>query len=494
MNDLRRWIRPLAFVVATLLVLGGVGLFMASSNADDDKYHITAYFTKAIGLFENSDVDILGVPVGKVTEVVPEGTQVRVEMEIDSKYKIEKSTETFAQIVPISVISDRYVQLGPVYQGEGEFLADGDELDTSVTQIPAELDDVFKQLKKLLDAIEPGKKGEPGALGELIVQLNRTLKGRERDLQGTLLHGAELTGTLADADEDLSGLLINLDNLFTKLATRADSMSELNRNFAVVMTALAESRSDLEGTLANLGEMTEEVGDLATDNGDLLGRDLALATKITSTVIKNRASFEETLAWTQVIGEGITKAYHGGRIRAVDVRDNSNAKLECELFEQLPPGPIKDELKKQCREQTGEPRTAPGEGPPAADGGEQLLDCDKGVRKVRRQLKRLEDSGLPEDALASVLDPLRKKLRELKKECKKLGRAAAEEGPSDLLDLPGLPDVEAPGTDSADDLTGSAAATGQGPGVAVPYEPEQSEWERFSDWAGRFLSFLGVNG
>ena len=488
MSDLSRWIRPLALVVVALLVLGGVGLVIASSKADDDKYHVTAYFTKAIGLFENSDVDILGVPVGKVTEVVPEGTQVRVEMEIDSEYKIEKSTETFAQIVPISVISDRYVQLGPVYQGEGEFLADGDELDTSVTQIPAELDDVFKQLKKLLDAIEPGKEGEPGALGDLIVQLNRTLKGRERDLQGTLLHGAELTGTLADAEEDLSGLLINLDDLFTKLATRADSMSELNRNFAAVMTALAESRSDLEGTLTNLGEMTEEVGDLATDNGDLLGRDLTLATKITSTVIKNRASFEETLEWAQVIGEGVTKAYHGGQIKAVDVRDNANAKLECELLNALPPGPIKDELKKQCRDQTGEPpRSVPTEKSTADE--EETLDCDKGVKKVRRQLKRLEDSGVPEAALAEVLDPLRQKLRELRKECKKLGRAADD--PSGLIDeLPGIPDVDAPGTD-VDDLTGTAAATGRGSGVAVPYEP--SEWDRFTDWTGNFLSFLGAS-
>ncbi len=491
MSDLHRLIRPLALVVAVLMVAGGVGLLVANSSKDDEKYHLTAYFTKAIGLFENSDVDILGVPVGKVLEVVPEGTRVRVEMEIDSQYKIEKSTETFAQIVPISVISDRYVQLGPVYEGEGEFLADGDELDTSVTQIPAELDDVFKQLKKLLDAIEPGEEGKPGALGELIVQLNRTLKDRERDLQGTLLHGAELTGTLADAEEDISGLLINLDNLFSKLATRADSMGELNRNFAVVMTALAQSRSDLEGTLANLGEMTQEVGDLAADNGDLLGRDLTLATKITSKVVKHSASFEESLAWLQVIGEGVTKAYHPEPISAVDVRDNANAKLECELFDPIPDGPLKDELVKHCREETGEPGRAAAPPPLAQAADEEEFNCDKGVRKVRRQLERLEKSGLPDEAVAQVLDPLRDKLRRLKKECKKLGRAAQD--PSSLLDaLPGLPDVEAP--EEPNVLTGSAAATSGGSGVAVPDGPQPSQWDRFTGWTREFLSFLGVTG
>ena len=494
MSDLTRFIRPLSFVVAALLALGGVGLLVANSNKEDDKYQVTAYFTKAIGLFENSDVDILGVPVGKVTEVVPEGTKVRVEMEIDSQYKIAKNAETFAQIVPISVISDRYVQLGPVFQGEGDYLRDGDELDVSITQIPAELDDVFKQLKKLLDAIEPGKEGEPGALGDLIVQLNRTLRDREQDLQGTLLHGAELTGTLADAEEDLSGLLINLDSLFTKLARRADTMGELNHNFAVVMTALAESRQDLEGTLTNLALMTEEVGDLARDQGDLLGRDLTLATRVTSSVLRNSDSVEESLEWLKVVGEGAGKAYHGGHFDDVDVRDNANAKLECELFEQIPlPDPLQEEVDRICREQTGEP-----DRPSAADERmlapeEPELDCDKGVRKVRRQLRRLENTNVPAAALDQVLDPLRKKLRELKKECKKLGNAA--EDPSsildDLEDLPELPDVRDEVDNLTDGLTGSAA----GEDTTAPTTPaERSEWDRLGDWFGSFVSFLGVGG
>ena len=492
MSDPRRFIRPLAIVVVALLVLGGVGLFLASSKAEDDKYQLTAYFTKAIGLFENSDVDILGVPVGKVTEVVPEGTSVRVEMEIDSQYRIEKSSETFAQIVPISVISDRYVQLGPVFQGDGEFLADGDTLDTSVTQIPAELDDVFKQLKKLLDAIEPGKKGEPGALGDLIVQLHRTLKDRERDLQGTLIHGAELTGTLADAEQDISGLLINLDDLFAKLATRANSMSELNRNFAVVMTALAQSRSDLEGTITNLADMTNEVGNLATAHGDRLGRDLTLATKITSKVLENRASVEETLTWLKVLGEGITKAYHPKPFSDIDVRDNANAKLECELLDVLPPGPVFDDLREICREETGEP-DSPAPSAPFGRDTEDELNCDRGVREVRRQLERLEDAGVPEAALEQVLDPLRKKLRELKKECKKLGKAA--EDPGSILDDVPAPDLDLPGADDVDgdELTGSAAST-TGSGGTVPDPAEPSEWESFTGWAGDFLSFLGVSG
>ena len=46
-----------------------------------------------------------------------------VTMYIDSKYKVP--ADAFAQIVPISLISDRYVQLAPAYTGTGPTLNDG---------------------------------------------------------------------------------------------------------------------------------------------------------------------------------------------------------------------------------------------------------------------------------------------------------------------------------------------------------------------------------
>ena len=489
---LQRWIRPLAISIVVIILLGAAGLVYATNKSKDDTYQLTAYFTKTIGLFENSDVDILGVPVGKVTKVTPEGTQVRVDMEIDNNYRIEKSTNTFVQIVPISVISDRYVQLGPSYADTGDYLRDGDVLSTDVTQIPAELDDVFKQLKKLLDAIQPGKHGEPGALGALIVQLNKTLKDRERDLQGTLLTGADLTSTLANARGDISGLLVNLDSLFRRLATRASSLGELNRNFALVMTALAQSRSDLEGTLKNLADMTHEVGDLVTDHGDRLGNDLDLVTKITSSILRNRASVEESLAWLPVVGKGAAAAYHGADHKDVDVRDNATARLECALLDSLPPGPIKDQLKEICEQQTGEPPPKT-ESPTAPTGpdDEPLLDCHKAVHQVRKQLHRVADLGLTQDAVDEILDPLKKRLRKLKKACDEVGGTV---DPSTIFDdlpqLPGLPDLPGGGdTGDTGSLTGNASGT-----TAAPTDNRPSTWDSFTGWLGGLFSFIGVGG
>lgn len=481
-------VKPLAVVIA-LLLAGGVYAAAGGLDKDDETYTVTAYFTKAIGLFENSDVTVLGVAVGKVTDVEPVGTKVRVDMEISKDHLVPVNAR--AQVVPISVISDRYVQLEPPYTG-GRTLPDGAVLDVDRTQIPAELDDVFLQLKKLLEAIEPGKEGEPGALGELVVQLDRTLAGHEQDLRGTLIHGARLTDTLADAEEDISGLLVNLDRMFATLATRAGSFGELNRNFAAVMAALAESRDDLHGTLANLGTMTQEVGDLIRDNRSLLDRDLARAATLTRTVLKNRASVKESLAWLPVVGEGLMRAYNPDPVDATDIRDNATQRVECEILDTVPDGPIKDALEEICRQETGEP---PDRGPVFVEPRtlpEMKLDCDEGVRKVKRQIRRLGRMGIDEAAKDDILKPLTKKLKKLAKKCRELGEAIDEEllerlkeltGDVDLDDLDDLEDLD---PDSLDELTGNAAGA-----AAVPEEDDSRE--EAAGWIDGLLDFVGLS-
>jgi virulence factor Mce-like protein len=493
---MRGFIRPLSYVVAALLVIGGGALAYSATNNGEDTYGVTAYFEKGIGLFPNSDVDILGVPVGKVRSVEPAGDKVKVEMEISDRYKVP--ADAFAQIVPISVISDRYIQLAPAYQG-GPTLDDGAVLDVDRTQIPAELDDVFKQLKKLLDAIEPGKKGEPGALGDLVVQLNQTLKDREQDLKGTLISASELTDTLSDAKHDISGMLVNLDGLFEQLATRANSFGSLNRNFALVMTALAESRDDLTGTLENLGHLTMSVGDLVSDHGDRLGRDLKLASRITSAVLKNRASVIESLEWLSVVGKGLKGAYHPPPFDDIDIRDNAGAHLQCQLLGPLPDGPIKDELERFCSEETGEPRRSSGggetSGPAVAPDypsipGLLQLDCDQGVRKVRRQVRKVEEITLPAAAEEELIDSFKAQLRKLKRKCEELGRAIQKgDGGGGLLD--DLEDTVDGTTDRVDDPLDSTGLRGSAGSTPAPSSAGPGLMDRVGDWVGGFVGFLG---
>ena len=67
-------VNPLiAALVVAVLVAGLLFVFWPSS----DKKYIVADFPRTVSLYEGSDVKILGVPVGKVETVVPEGTKVQ---------------------------------------------------------------------------------------------------------------------------------------------------------------------------------------------------------------------------------------------------------------------------------------------------------------------------------------------------------------------------------------------------------------------------------
>ena len=489
-----KYIKPLTTLVVLLFLAGGAGLYYTANAEKDKTYEVTAYFEKGIGLFPKSDVGVLGVPVGKVRSVEPVGTRVEVIMDIEKEFKIPE--EATAQIIPPSLISDRFVQLSPAYTG-GPTLEDGAVLDLDRTQIPAELDDTFRQLKKLLDAIQPGSEGEPGALGALIVELDKALEGQTENLRGTLIQASRLTRTLAGAKGNLSGLLINLDDLFANLATRAGTYGTLNRNFALVLEALAESRGDIEGALGNLADMTNEVGSLVQAHRARLGDDLGLAARVLRQVLKNRASVEESLTWLPVLGEALRNAYnpqHGD----IDVRNNDSARLRCDAVEELPDSPLKDILLDICEDALGGgglpplPTPAP---PPLSSAGEPplielpdlKLNCKEGVKKVRKQVRKIEDIGLPPEVQDEVTKPLKKKLRKLAKKCEDLGKALENGG---LLDqIPGIGDI--PGItsdeDEDEDLEGSAAGTS-----AVPSSESESPSEGFGRWLGGFLGFLGL--
>ncbi len=490
---MKGYIKPLGYLVAVLLLVAGGALGVQALGNRDGTYRVTAYFEKAIGLFEKSDVTILGVAVGKVTAVEPEGDVVRIDMEISDEHKVP--ADAFAQVVPISVISDRYIELAPVYE-EGPVLEDGAVLDEDHTQIPAELDDVFKQLKKLLEAIEPGEEGEPGALGALIVQLSETLDDRELDLRTTLTQGAELTQTLAGAEDEISGLLINLDRLFDRLGTRAGSIGTVNRNLAIVLRTLAESRTDIEETVTNLADLTEAVSDLIRDNGDRLGGDLGLAAEITGTVLANRASVEEALKWLPVVGQGVGQAYHGGAIDSVDVRDNAISG-RCDEVADLP-----DEIKDLLEEVfdvlcAATPREQSPQRTTTTPQPEEQFDCDEGVRKVKNQLKKIARMDeIPEAARDEIIKPLRKKLRQIAQECEELGDVL--EDPKDLVDeiledildelddeVPGLPDIGKDILDDATENVGAAGPTGLAPSVQPGY------MDTFGSLMGDVLGFVG---
>ena len=67
----------------------------------------------------------MGVRIGTVTAVVPEGDRVRVAMEYDAEYKLPADAK--AAIITPTLTADRFVQIAPAYTG-GPVMADKAEI------------------------------------------------------------------------------------------------------------------------------------------------------------------------------------------------------------------------------------------------------------------------------------------------------------------------------------------------------------------------------
>src|SRR5699024_2761850 len=73
-------IAVIALVVAAAIVIAGA-LWWVFTRAGTT--NVTAYFDKGVGIYEGSDVRVLGVEVGKVTAVEPQGDVVKIDMRVN---------------------------------------------------------------------------------------------------------------------------------------------------------------------------------------------------------------------------------------------------------------------------------------------------------------------------------------------------------------------------------------------------------------------------
>lgn len=320
---MRRGQTRLIAIAIAVTFLGGV-LALAFPREKKEPFRVTAYFTKAIGLFPESRVRVLGVSIGRVSTVEPVGSKVKVVMRLDPD--IEVPADARAVIVPISLISDRYIQLTPVYTG-GPRLRNGDVIDTDRTVIPAELDDLLAQLKKFLDAVEAGTRENPESLGRAIQNLAAALAGAGDDLSKTLAgSGALSAATIANAAQ-LDAIVGELSRLFGALSDRRNDIALLNTRLAQALGAVASEQDSLNGALSNLALLTEQLNSLATQHRPNLEADLTVLAKTTKILTDRQQSTIRSLDWLHVLADGAENAHNGGALHVdaavphIDVRD-----------------------------------------------------------------------------------------------------------------------------------------------------------------------------
>jgi virulence factor Mce-like protein len=312
----------LAASLVLLLALGWIVLRPAG------QYRVTAWFDQAVGLYEGSDVRILGIDVGEITEVHPLGDRVRVQMLVDEDYDIPADAD--AVVLAPSLVSDRYVQFAPVYSG-GPTMEDGAEVSIERTATPVELDRVYGALDELSAALGPDGANANGALSDLIDTGAANLDGNGALLNRTLTGFSQAVQTLAENREDLFTSLDNLQTFTTALATVDAQVRQFNDNMAAVSEQLAAEREDLATAITLLNDALADVASFVQDNTELLTTNVDRLADITLVLVQQRRALGEVLDVAPAALSNLARAYNPD-YGTLDTRDNGLASQNPELL------------------------------------------------------------------------------------------------------------------------------------------------------------------
>ncbi len=317
----------LVLVVLALALSGGLAGCGAIGGGPAKK-SLVADFERAVGLYVSSDVRVLGVRIGEVTAIAPQGDSVRVTMTYDAKYDVP--ADAMAVIVAPSIVSDRYVQLTPVFQG-GNVLDDGARLGTDRTDVPVELDQIYSSLNELNLALGPKGANKDGALSDLIDVGADNLQGNGELLNSTLKDFSQLVSTVSNQRDDLFGTVANLQDFTTTIAQSDRTVRTFNRDLAVVADQLAAEREDLARAVSQLSVALGEVATFVRDNKEDLTANVSDLASVTSVLVKQRAALEEFLDVAPTALSNLQLAYNPDS-GTLDTRDNSLAAAEGDPF------------------------------------------------------------------------------------------------------------------------------------------------------------------
>jgi phospholipid/cholesterol/gamma-HCH transport system substrate-binding protein len=264
MNRLRRsWV---AVGLVVLLVAGVAVLFRTSDTIN--RTNVVAYFENSNGIYVGDDVRILGVNVGKITEIQPQPERVKIAFFYDSKYKVPADAK--AAILSPTLVTARAVQLTPVYT-TGPVMPDNAVIPRERTVVPIEWDQVRAQLEKLAHTLQPTEPGGVSPLGSLINTTADNLRGQGANIRDTVIKLSQAFSALGDHSTDIFSTIKNLATLVSALQDSTTLMRQLNQNLASVTGLLADNPNEVADAIKDLNAVVGQVQTFVSDNREALG-------------------------------------------------------------------------------------------------------------------------------------------------------------------------------------------------------------------------------
>ncbi|RJO79453.1 MCE family protein [Nocardia panacis] len=256
-----------------------------------------AMMSDSIGLYPGNQVTMRGIPVGSVTSVRNQGREVRVDFEVDAKYRVY--ADAGATTVSDTVVADR--SLAVLSSGKERKTWDGAECITN-TLTPKSLTETLTALSQLADQLNGSGAAEDNSLAKGLNSLDRATVGTGPQINALI---QKLGSALNQPDADI-GHLAGIFDTFSEVSKKVTAhWGDLQSMLVRMGPALNQASTELLGPGAELFDALRQVlpvlNDLTTMFGDTILKGLDATVPLVKLLRANVGSLREIVLMTPVL-------------------------------------------------------------------------------------------------------------------------------------------------------------------------------------------------
>lgn len=314
-------------LIATV-ALAGVQSLAGCRISGPGSYEISARFPRAVAVYEQSDVKVMGVTVGEVRGIEIDGDEIVLTLAI--RDDVPLPAEATVAIAPTSLIGERDVVLPPWKPGD-ERLESGAVIGGDRAIIPVEPDEALQAVTDLVAALDPG------SVNELLTASSEALDGRGTTINRALLELSRLIPMLADQDEELLAIATDVDRLSAVVRAREGEIGRLLEDFATVAGVLDEEREEIIDFVEAMVRLTREGKALLTAYEVTLPEDLETIGTLALTIKVNADAVQDLIDNLYFLNVELIDSYDGqhAAIRGRGPAERSMLEQLLPILEQL---------------------------------------------------------------------------------------------------------------------------------------------------------------
>ncbi len=276
---------------------------------------IGADFAFVNGLYRGSKVTILGVPVGRVEDLVPRGDHVHVVMSLPDD--IDLPATVSARVLNPSVISDRHLDLAPAYTSGPKFAANA-TIPRDRTKSPISFDQLMGSLGTLTRILGPGETLGSTDVGSLLNRTAQAWQGKGTEFNQALTEMSAASGVFGARADDIGALIASLDQLMRSFGAKQVSLDGLVRSMGDLSAQWQAANQDVGSPIKDLRVVFDQINSFVLAHGNDVGTVAANLDELGRVLVANRAGFAEFMDLAPLMLQNLSSTIgpdRRGRIR-----------------------------------------------------------------------------------------------------------------------------------------------------------------------------------